>query len=36
VFFSFCYVVLRSMLQLVSLRCRSTDFKEVEIVVLRA
>jgi len=35
VFFSLCYMVLRWVLQLASLRCRSTDFKELEIVVLR-
>ena len=34
-FFSFCYVTLRSMLQLVSLRLRSNDFKDLEIVLLR-
>jgi hypothetical protein len=32
---SFCYVVLRRLLQLAALRVRSTDFKELEIVVLR-
>src|SRR5215510_1395586 len=30
-----CYVALLRVLQLVSLRFRSTDFKELEIVVLR-
>jgi len=35
VFWSFCYLVLRCVLQLVSLRSRSEDFKELEIVVLR-
>ena len=32
---SVCYVALLLVLQLVSLRFRSTDFKELEIVVLR-
>jgi transposase InsO family protein len=32
---SFCYLVFRCVLQLVSLRLRSEDFKELEIVVLR-
>src|SRR5919201_3579428 len=32
---SVCYVVLLRVLQLVSLRFRSTEFKELEIVVLR-
>ena len=32
---SFCYVVLCRLLQLVALRVRSKDFKELEIVVLR-
>ena len=31
---SFCYVVLHRLLQLASLRIRSNDFKELEIVVL--
>jgi putative transposase len=35
VFFSLCYQVLRWMLQLATLRVHSTDFKELEIVVLR-
>jgi transposase InsO family protein len=35
VFFSLCYRVLRWVLQLATLRFRSTDFKELEIVVLR-
>jgi putative transposase len=35
VFFSLCYLVLRSVLQFAALRFRSTDFKELEIVVLR-
>jgi putative transposase len=35
VFFSLCYRVLRWVLQLVTLRVRSTDFKELEIVALR-
>jgi putative transposase len=35
VFFSLCYQVLRWILQLVALRVRSIDFKELEIVVLR-
>ena len=34
-FWSFCYVVLRRVLQLAALRCRSEEFKELEIVVLR-
>ena len=34
-FFSLCYMVLRSVLQLAALRFRSTDFKDLEIVVLR-
>jgi putative transposase len=34
-FWSFCYVVLRRVLQLVALRFRSNAFKELEIVVLR-
>jgi putative transposase len=34
-FWSFCYLVLRCLFQLVSLRPRSEDFKELEIVVLR-
>jgi putative transposase len=32
---SFCYLVLRRVLQLAALRVRSNDFKELEIVVLR-
>jgi putative transposase len=35
VFFSLCYRVLRWMLQLAAMRYRATDFKELEIVVLR-
>jgi putative transposase len=35
VFLSFCYVVLRQVLQLAAWRLRSTDFKELEIVMLR-
>jgi hypothetical protein len=35
VFLSFCYVMLRRVLQLASLRLRSDDLKELEIVVLR-
>jgi hypothetical protein len=35
VFLSFCYIVLRWALQLTVLCFRSTDFKELEIVVLR-
>src|SRR5262245_13160636 len=35
VLISFCYLVLRRLLQLVALRVRSNDFKELEIVVLR-
>jgi hypothetical protein len=35
VFFSLCYRVLRRVLQLAALRVRSTDFKELEIVVPR-
>ena len=34
-FWSFGYLVLRCVLQLVSLRPRSEQFKELEIVVLR-
>jgi hypothetical protein len=34
-FWSFCYLVLRRLLQLVALRFRSEEFKELEIVVLR-
>jgi putative transposase len=34
-FSSFCYVVLRRVLQLAALRFRSEEFKELEIVVLR-
>ena len=34
-FLSLCYVVLRRVLQLAVLRCRSDDFKDLEIVVLR-
>ena len=34
-FLSFWYLALRCMLQLVLLRSRSTEFKELEIVVLR-
>jgi putative transposase len=34
-FWSFCYLVLRCVLQLASLRPRSEEFKELEIVVLR-
>jgi putative transposase len=34
-FWSFCYVVLRRVLQLAALRFRSKEFKELEIVVLR-
>jgi putative transposase len=30
-----CYLVLRGVLRLTVLRCRSNDFKELEIVVLR-
>ena len=32
---SFCYLLLRRLLQLAALRVRSSDFKELEIVVLR-
>ena len=32
---SFCYLVLRGLLQLAALRVRSNDFKELEILVLR-
>jgi putative transposase len=35
VFLSFCYVVLRRILQLVALHFRSNEFKDLEIVVLR-
>jgi hypothetical protein len=34
-FWSLCYLVIRCLLQLVLLRPRSQDFKELEIVVLR-
>ena len=34
-FFSLCYVALQWILQLVVLRVRSKDFKDLEIVVLR-
>ena len=34
-FVSLCYVVLRWLLQLVALRVRSNELKELEIVVLR-
>ena len=34
-FWSFCYLVLRRLLQLAALRLRSDEFKELEIVVLR-
>jgi putative transposase len=34
-FWSLCYLVCRCVLQLVSLRPRSQEFKELEIVVLR-
>ncbi len=34
-FWSFCYVALRRVLQLAALRFRSKEFKELEIVVLR-
>ncbi len=34
-FVSFCYVMLRRLLQLVALRVRSHEWKELEIVVLR-
>ncbi len=34
-FWSFCYVVLRRVLQLAALRFRSEEFKELEIMVLR-
>jgi transposase InsO family protein len=34
-FWSFCYLVLRRVLQLAALRFRSDEFKELEIVVLR-
>ena len=33
--FSFCYLVLRQVLQLLALRVRSDDFKDLEILVLR-
>jgi putative transposase len=35
VLLSVCYLVLRGVLRLTVLRCRSNDFKELEIVVLR-
>jgi putative transposase len=34
-FWSFCYLMLRRVLQLAALRFRSDEFKELEIVVLR-
>ena len=34
-FWSLCCVVLRRVLQLAALRCRSEEFKELEIMVLR-
>ena len=34
-FISICYLVLRRVLQLATWRFRSSDFKELEIVVLR-
>lgn len=34
-FLSLCYVALRWVVQLAVLRCQSSDFKELEIVVLR-
>ena len=34
-FLSLCYLVLRCVLQLLALRVRSNDFKDLEIVVLR-
>ena len=34
-FWSLCYLVLRRLLQLLALRLRSNEFKELEIVVLR-
>ena len=34
-FVSLCYVVFRRLLQLVALRMRSSDWKELEIVVLQ-
>jgi hypothetical protein len=34
-FWSLCYLALRRVLQLASLRFRSEEFKELEIVVLR-
>ena len=33
--FSFCYMALSQVLQLLVLRIRSNDFKELEILVLR-
>jgi len=35
VLISLAYLILRRVLELVALRCRSNAFKEVEIVVLR-
>jgi len=35
VFLSVCYVAIQRVLQLISLLFRSTEFKELEIVVLR-
>jgi hypothetical protein len=32
---SFCYLLLRRVLQLATLRVQSNDYKELEIVVLR-
>jgi putative transposase len=32
---SFCYLVLRQVLQLVAIRARSAEFKDLEILVLR-
>jgi hypothetical protein len=35
VLLSLCYLVLRGVLRLTTLRCRSKDFKELEILVVR-
>jgi hypothetical protein len=33
--FSFCYLLLRQVIQLLALQVRSDDFKDLEILVLR-
>jgi putative transposase len=35
VLFSFCYIVVRHVLQMLAFRARSDDFKELEILVMR-